>query len=264
MMLGSIQITRENLTGIDVAEIAISLRKNEVTLLLLRECTVTDADFEKLANALAQCKSIVQLTLNIGIVSNIQRIAILAKVLQLNKSLRRLHLHGSPLGNDGLACLMPGLLIHPTLTDFDAGDCQLGDDAIRDIATLIIEKEKRKHPITVLTLSANQDVTAKGWTSLIAAVATARYLRSLHIDYTRLGDYGAGIIAVMLASNRSLRQLDIEDTGITDNGAELMLHSLYSFPTSISNFILDENDIHEEILSEIDSCLNHDHEDENI
>lgn len=65
-------------------------------------------------------------------------------------------LHGSPLGNDGLACLMPGLLVHPTLTDFDVGDCQLGDDAIRDIATLIIEREKRKHPITILTLSANQ------------------------------------------------------------------------------------------------------------
>lgn len=89
-MLGSIQITRENLTGIDVAEIALSLRSHEVSLLLLRECTITDPDFEKLANALAQCKSIVQLTLNIGIVCSMQRIAILAQVLQLNKSLRRL------------------------------------------------------------------------------------------------------------------------------------------------------------------------------
>lgn len=93
-------------------------------------------------------------------------------------------------------------------------------------------------------------------------MATAKYLRGLFIDYTRQGDYGAGIIAVMLASNRSLQQLDLEDTGITDNGAELILHSLYSFTTSISNFILDENDIQEEILSEIDSCLNHDREED--
>ena len=53
-------------------------------------------------------------------------------------------LHGTSLGDEGLECLMPALQIHPRLQSLDFGDCQLGDDGIKQICTLLPSTEGRE------------------------------------------------------------------------------------------------------------------------
>ncbi len=73
-----------------------------------------------------------------------------------------------------------------------------------------------------LTLSANAGISPNAWTRLFVAVSANSRLRVLNIDYNRIGDYGAGCLAVMLAANKTLETLDLEGTGISDFGGQVM------------------------------------------
>lgn len=72
-----------------------------------------------------------------------------------------------------------------------------------------------------LTLTANNDISAEGWTHLFTAISACSSLRTLNIDYNNIGDYGVGCLAVVLASNHSLQLVDLEGCGITDFGGKV-------------------------------------------
>ncbi|XP_075781126.1 leucine-rich repeat-containing protein 73 isoform X3 [Pelodiscus sinensis] len=262
MLPGSIQISGETLSSAEIRDICESLRENSVRLLSLRGCQLSDRDFGRICRGVAESHSLAQLNLNLGIVSNINRVKQLAEALKTNRSVQSLFLylcslHGSPLTDAGLALLNPALSIHPSLVALDLGDCMLGDEGINLICGLL-PPDGAKSGLKELTLSANPGVTAKGWGRLAIAVAHSSQVRVLNLDYNPLGDQVAGMLAVAVASSRTLEVLDLEGTGLTDQSAQTLLDMVENYPTALRTLILAENSISPELQQQISDLLSED------
>ena len=87
MLLGTIQISSEDLPAGDVKDICDSLQDNSIRFLSLRGCRCEDDDFKKLMESLKENDSLVQLNLNLGVCNGKHRIKWLADALMANKSL---------------------------------------------------------------------------------------------------------------------------------------------------------------------------------
>ncbi|XP_074025247.1 leucine-rich repeat-containing protein 73 isoform X1 [Numenius arquata] len=261
MLPGSIQISGETLSGAEIRDICESLRENSVRLLSLRGCQLSERDFGHVCRGAAESRSLAQLNLNLGIVSNINRVKQLAEALKTNRSVQSLFLHGSPLTDAGLALLNPALSIHPSLVALDLGDCMLGDEGINLICGLL-PPDGAKSGLKELTLSANPGVTSKGWGRLAIAVAHSSQLRVLNLDYNPLGDQVAGMLAVAVASSRTLEVLDLEGTGLTNQSAQTLLDMVENYPTALRTLILAENNISPELQQQISDLLSEGEEEE--
>lgn len=163
-------------------------------------------------------------------------------------------LHGTNLGDHGIEMLLPALRSHPNLQSLDLGDCQIGDDGIQHICSLLIPAEDKEY-IQDLTLSANHKITAYGWTQLAMAVAANSKVRGLYLDYNYIGDYGAGILSVAMAANKYIERLDLEGTGITDKGARLLASSLVKYCKRLQELVLAENPISADLLEQISDSI---------
>ncbi|XP_078592180.1 leucine-rich repeat-containing protein 73-like [Branchiostoma floridae x Branchiostoma japonicum] len=254
MLLGSIQISGEHLSTVEVRDICDSLKNNSTRLLSLRGCKIDDEDFGPLATAIGESKSIVQLNLNLGVVSDSSRARLLGEALTRNRSLNSLFLHGSPLGDEGLTVLIPSLSTHPFLTSLDLGDCRLGDGSIKLISALL-PPDGARQGIHDLTLSANPAITARGWAQLSVALASSSTIRTLCLDYNSIGDYGAGMLAVVVAGSRTLEVLDMEGTGLTEFGGQVFLDLVQNYPVTLKQLVLCENGVSEETQQQVNSCL---------
>ncbi|XP_059501104.1 leucine-rich repeat-containing protein 73 isoform X1 [Stegostoma tigrinum] len=281
MLSGSIQISGETLSSAEVKDICDSLRTNSVRLLSLRGCHISDRDFHRISRHVADCQSLAQLNLNLGVVSNINRVKQLAEALASNRSIHSLlymmtnlwsrwglnldlltqSLHGTPLTDSGLAVLNPVLSLHPSLISLDLGDCILGDEGMNLICGLL-PPDGAKSGLKELTLSANPAVTVKGWARLAIAVAHSSQLRVLNLDYNPLGDHIAGMLAVAVASSRTLEVVDLEGTGLTNQSAQIFLDMVENYPTSIRTLILAENNISLELQQQISDLLSEGEEEE--
>ena len=151
---------------------------------------------------------------------------------------------------------MPALQTHPKLQSLDFGDCQLGDDGIRQLCTLLPSSEVRDGLIE-LTLSANSNVSPQGWTQLAIAIAANSQLRSLYLDYNNIGDYGAGVLSVALAASSTLERVDLEGCGVGEKGGEVFFAVIANYPTKIQELVLFENNVSAELIGQINDCLNH-------
>ncbi|XP_048339655.1 leucine-rich repeat-containing protein 73 [Sphaerodactylus townsendi] len=261
MLPGSIQISGETLSSAEIRDICESLRENSIKLLSLRGCHLSDRDFGRICRGVAESHSLAQLNLNLGIVSNINRVKQLAEALKTNRSVQSLFLHGSPLTDAGLAVLNPALSTHPSLVALDFGDCMLGDEAISLICGLL-PPDGAKSGLKELTLSANPGITSKGWGRLAIAVAHSSQVRVLNLDYNPLGDQIAGMLAVSVASSRTLEVLDLEGTGLTNESALILLDMVENYPTALRTLILAENNISPELQQQISDLLSEGEEDE--
>lgn len=163
-------------------------------------------------------------------------------------------LHGTHLGDHGIEVLLPALRSHPNLQSLDLGDCHIGDEGIKHICTLLKPSDD-KEGIQDLTLSANPNVTAYGWTQLAMAMSANSQIRGLYLDYNHLGDYGAGIFSVAMAANRHIERLDLEGTGITDKGAKLLQCSIQKYCKKLQELVLAENPINEDLVELINDSL---------
>ncbi|XP_060708849.1 leucine-rich repeat-containing protein 73 [Hemiscyllium ocellatum] len=261
MLSGSIQISGETLSSAEVKDICDSLRTNSVRLLSLRGCHISDRDFHRISRHVADCQSLAQLNLNLGVVSNINRVKQLAEALASNRSIHSLFLHGTPLTDSGLAILNPVLSLHPSLISLDLGDCILGDEGMNLICGML-PPDGAKSGLKELTLSANPAITVKGWARLAIAVAHSSQLRVLNLDYNPLGDHIAGMLAVAVASSRTLEVVDLEGTGLTNQSAQIFLDMVENYPTSLRTLILAENNISLELQQQISDLLSEGEEEE--
>ena len=89
-MLGTIQITGEDLNDVEINDICNSLRNGSVRLLSLRGCHIDDANFKRISDSLKTNASLVQLNFSLGVLSNKQRIKWLSDALKHNKNLSSL------------------------------------------------------------------------------------------------------------------------------------------------------------------------------
>uniref|UniRef100_A0A8C5MWP3 Leucine rich repeat containing 73 n=1 Tax=Leptobrachium leishanense TaxID=445787 RepID=A0A8C5MWP3_9ANUR len=239
MLPGSIQMSGETLSGAEVKGVCEGLAEGTVRLLSLRGCLLSDRDFARLCQGVSQSPSLVQLNLNLGVVSSASRVQHLAQSLLANRSLHSLFLHGNPLTDTGLSLLNNALAVHPSLVSLDLGDCMLGDEGISLICGLL-PPDGAKPGLRELTLSANTAVSCSGWARLAIALAHSSQIRTLNLDYNPLGDHIASMLAVCVASSRTLEVLDLEGTGLTNQSAQTLkrygvgegflswIHALYS------------------------------------
>lgn len=150
--------------------------------------------------------------------------------------------------------LLPALEGHPKLHSLDLGDCKLGDEGLGLICSLLSSTEK-KTDLRELTLTGNQGITQTGWTQLAMAIANSCSLTSLFLDYTNIGDYGAGVFSVALAASKTIQVVDFEGCGITDTGGEFFYDLLTNYDTSLKEINLAENKICEDLLEDIKDAL---------
>ncbi|KAJ8418321.1 hypothetical protein AAFF_G00140300 [Aldrovandia affinis] len=270
MLPGSIQITGETLSGAEIKDICDSLKENSVRLLSARGCQLSDRDFGRVCRGVAESHSLAQLNLNLGVVSSIGRVKLLADALKTNRSIPDFvvkdpkliaTLHGSPLLDAGLVALNTALSTHPSLVSLDLGDCMLGDEAIQLICGML-PPDGAKSGLRELTLSANPAITTKGWARLAVAVAHSSQLRVLNLDYNSLGDQIAGMLAVAVSSSRTLEVLDLEGTGLTNQSAQIFLDMVENYPTCLRVLVLAENAISPELQQQISDLLSEAEEDE--
>ena len=90
MLLGTLQITGEDIREAEVKGICDSLDDNSIRILSLRGCRIHDDDFKKLMESLKECESLVQLNLNLGVGNGKHRIKWLSEALVVNKCLSSL------------------------------------------------------------------------------------------------------------------------------------------------------------------------------
>ena len=90
MLLGTLQITGEDLREAEVKGICDSLYDNSIRLLSLRGCRLQDEDFKKLTESLKECESLAQLNLNLGVCNGKHRIKWLSEALAVNTCLNSL------------------------------------------------------------------------------------------------------------------------------------------------------------------------------
>ncbi|XP_077668023.1 leucine-rich repeat-containing protein 73 isoform X2 [Eretmochelys imbricata] len=202
MLPGSIQISGETLSSAEIRDICESLRENSVRLLSLRGCQLSDRDFGRICRGVAESHSLAQLNLNLGIVSNINRVKQLAEALKTNRSVQSLFLHGSPLTDAGLALLNPALSIHPSLVALDLGDCMLGDEGINLICGLLPPD------------GAKSGDQVAGM--LAVAVASSRTLEVLDLEGTGLTNHSAQTLLDMVENYpTALRTLILAENSIS-------------------------------------------------
>lgn len=230
------------------------LAEGTVRLLSLRGCHLSDRDFGRLCQGVSESPSLVQLNLNLGVVSGTGRVQQLAQCLQRNRSLQSLFLHGNPLTDTGLSLLNPALAAHPSLVSLDLGDCLLGDEGISVICGLL-PPDGAKPGLRELTLSANPGISCAGWARLTIAVAHSSQIRTLNLDYNPLGDHIASMLAVCVASSRTLEVLDLEGTGLGHQSAQILLDMVQNYPTPLKSLVLSENNISLELQRQIADLL---------
>lgn len=164
-------------------------------------------------------------------------------------------LHGTSLGDEGLECLMPALQAHPKLQSLDFGDCQLGDEGVRQICTLLPPSEGRQG-LMDLTLSANPSISPQGWTQLAIAIAANSQLCFLYLDYNNIGDNEARVLSVALAASSTLERVDLEGCNIGEKGGEMFFTVLANYPTRMVELVLTETGISADLIGQINDCLN--------
>ena len=153
-----------------------------------------------------------------------------------------------------MKCLVNAIERHPQISNIDLGDCDITDEGIQQICMLLPPDENRTC-LSTLTLTGNKNITQMGWSYLAIAIAASSKLRYLYLDYNKIGNYGAGLLAVALASSQTIEKVDVEGCGITDTGAELLFDVVANYPTPLKEINLQDNDISDELLEQIESCL---------
>lgn len=255
-------IIKENevLTQADVVKVCQALKKQQVRLLCLRECTLEFSDLQRILKLAGSSQNLQQLTLNVGIITTPKHVEFLTKCIEKNQSLTGLHLHGNSLGDDGFKLLGKSLLSHPHIVSLDVGDCQLGDNAM-DILYDLLLPEHNRPALAELTLSANPRISAQGWARLAMAVANSQSLRSLMLDYNPLGDYSASCLLVAVSASQRIQVLDLEGCGLTEHTAQLILHLVQNHLGSLSKIVLHGNKVRKSTVDAIKVYLRENHMD---
>ena len=113
MLVGSIQISGSQISALQAKEISQSLVDHHVPSLTLRKCRAKDKSYRTIMKGIGKTKALIQLNLNLGLVSSKNRAYLLSDALLLNRSLTCLFLHGSKLGDKGTMIVCEALARHP-------------------------------------------------------------------------------------------------------------------------------------------------------
>lgn len=89
-MLGSVQISGEDISDIETNDICNSLRNDSIRLLSLRGCKLHDKNYRKIMESIKENTSLEHLNLNLGMVCSKERTIWLSEGLKGNSKLQTL------------------------------------------------------------------------------------------------------------------------------------------------------------------------------
>ncbi|XP_046564950.1 leucine-rich repeat-containing protein 73-like [Haliotis rubra] len=254
MLVNAIEHSDVELTKEHIMEIGDLLESNQLRVISLRNCKISDVNFKRLMKSSGRSKSLLQMSLSVGVISDQQRIELLAQALRKNKLLKSLHIHGNPIGDEGLKVIAEALSYNSHVTTLDVGDCDLGDAAIQHLRLLLMPTAEQEG-LSELGLSANTRISEAGWASLAMTVAHSPNLRRIFLDYNNLGNIGASSLVVGVAANQQIEVLDLEGTGVTEETAQLLLDLMQNYPGKLRKITLSENKVKKSTVAAIKSIL---------
>ena len=85
MMLGTVQISGDDIGDAEVRDICESLKSNSIRLLSLRSCRMEDVSYRKLLESIKENCSLAHLNFNLGVVNSKERAGWLAECIKYNK-----------------------------------------------------------------------------------------------------------------------------------------------------------------------------------
>ncbi|XP_062621860.1 leucine-rich repeat-containing protein 73-like [Saccostrea cucullata] len=253
-MKGMIELNNVIISEESVKEICDAANGGKLKTLSLRDCEIGETFYSSILKAVGACKSILQLSLCVGMVETKKDVSALCRCLQKNRSLLALFIHGNPLKDSGMQRICGELVHHPCIASLDVSDCELTDQSMEYLCNLL-PKTGTKSGLKDLSLSANPGISQKSWAKFGVSLAASSNLRELYLDYNSLGDYAASCIIIGLAGSQNLQVLDLESTNIGDSTAELIEHLLEKFPSQLHKVVLKENKINSSIVEKISSFL---------
>ncbi|XP_041351526.1 leucine-rich repeat-containing protein 73-like [Gigantopelta aegis] len=263
MLLSTASYTNEVLNKITVNKICDSLQDEQMRMVSLRQCKLSDTGFKRIMKHCGNSKYLLQLTLNLGILADQSRLELLGQALRRNKTLKGLFIHGNPIGDDGLKVIVQALCTNHNISTLDIGDCELGDASIHYLKPLL-NPEEDKPGLTELTLSGNTNITEHGWAVLAMSISCSPCLRSLYVDYNRLGDSGASCLLIAAAASQMIEVLDLEGTNLTEKTGKLVMELIQTYPGMLKRISLVGNKVRKSTMAIIKSILkanNHSEED---
>ncbi|KAL3874184.1 hypothetical protein ACJMK2_037231 [Sinanodonta woodiana] len=128
-----LEFSNQNLGGNDIKEICDSLQNGELRIMSLRNCMLYDQDFKRVMDWVGQSRSLLQLSLNVGVIGDNFRVQLLAQALRKNRSLttlffavassgsnlRQLYVDYNQIGDTAVTCLLVGLVARNGLEVID-------------------------------------------------------------------------------------------------------------------------------------------------
>eukprot|EP01062_Namystynia_karyoxenos_P056628 TRINITY_DN47558_c0_g1_i1.p1 TRINITY_DN47558_c0_g1~~TRINITY_DN47558_c0_g1_i1.p1 ORF type:complete len:468 (+),score=127.70 TRINITY_DN47558_c0_g1_i1:86-1405(+) len=169
-------------------------------------------------------------------VTNAER---LGAVLSLCPGLTEVDLRDNVVGKHGVYALQSPLLKLGKLCSLSLNECLVSDYGAETIANVC----RQKPTLTKLDL-VNNRLTAAAAEHFAAELSRADCrLSYLSLDYNRLGDGGAAVLAKALCKNTSLTVLGISDNAIGDDGAARLAEWLAASRGTVRNLDLSVNNI---------------------
>jgi hypothetical protein len=89
-MINSILLAEETLEEEQIKDTCECLKNNNVKIVSLRDCKLTFSQLKNILKNVEQNNSLLQLSLNIGIITNQRRIDLLCRTIKANRSLQAL------------------------------------------------------------------------------------------------------------------------------------------------------------------------------
>jgi Ran GTPase-activating protein (RanGAP) involved in mRNA processing and transport len=201
---------------------------------------ISNEETIEMVSALKENNRLISLSLNYKLYD--QDAAMIAAVLQENKTLTSLNLAGSKIKDAGATAIAEALKGNKTLTEIyfnnsaigDAGAIQIGialkeNDALTKLVlsgnkigaagvTQIAEALKGNKTLTELNLNYNDTIGTAGAVQIAKALKENRTLTSLYLNGGNIKNAGAAQIAAALKENKTLTILDLNFNRIGDNG----------------------------------------------
>jgi hypothetical protein len=218
----------------DCRRIAAAIRKNTgVRKLIMREARMTDDGCEIICAALENNNTLEMLGFQLSLNLTSEACDSINRVLKKIKTLVKLDMRNTSIGDEGVRKLLAGFDSTPALTELLLDDSDIGPDGFEHIKNFIV----RHVSISTLGLQGTHcDVMWCRWMGI--ALKETYCLTRLDLSWTRVRDGGSVHVAEFIKDNKSLRVLDVSWCGITSVGGILIANAI-AVNTTLLNISLE-------------------------
>ncbi len=206
----------------------------DVALNCITECKRAKSDVDvTLARVFGSCLKLEDFSTILGWA----HAAPLAEAIRVNKTLKRLLLHDSNIGDAGAASLAASIKVNTTLTELHLEKNNIADAGAASLAEAI----KVNTTLTRLDLEANK-IAAAGAASLAEAIKVNTKLTWLDLRRNNLANAGAASLAEAIKVNTTLTGLALVKNNIANAGAASLAKGIKA-NTTLTWLDLRSNDI---------------------